>query len=89
MMTLLTLTTMFGMEREHVPKVSYITFLDIWMVTCMAFVFITMVEFVVVNYLYRVKKTASGEFVEKLMQVLMPLCFIIFFILYWALLTKS
>jgi hypothetical protein len=89
MTTLLTLTAMFGLARESVPKVSYITFLDVWMVTCMIFVFATMVEFVVVNYLYNLKKHARRECVEKIMQVLMPLCFITFTILYWALLTKS
>ena len=71
MTTLLTLTAMFGLGRESVPKVSYITFWDVWMVTCMIFVFATMVEFVVVNSLYNSKKHARREFVEKIMQVLM------------------
>ena len=89
MTTLLTLTAMFGMAREHVPKVSYFTFLDIWMAVCMIFVFITMVEFVIVNYLYKLKKTAMGDYLETIMQILMPLVFIVFNILFWALLTKS
>ena len=87
MTTLLTLTAMFGMGREHVPHVSYVTFLDIWMIACMIFVFITMVEFVVVNYLYKLKKNATGDFLEKLMQILMPVCFGIFNILFWGFLT--
>ncbi|CAB4067417.1 GLRA2 [Lepeophtheirus salmonis] len=37
MTTLLTLTAMFGAVRNNVPKVSYVSYLDIWMVACIFF----------------------------------------------------
>ena len=89
MTTLLALTAMFGMGREYVPRVSYVTFLDIWMIACMIFVVITMVEFVVVNYIFKLKNTATANFLETLMQILIPVGFGIFNILFWGLLTKS
>jgi hypothetical protein len=59
------------------------------MVTCMGFVFISMVEFVVVCYLFKQEKTAMAYFVENVMKVLLPLGFIIFNIFYWFYITKT
>ena len=51
MTTLLTLTAMFSAVRQNVPRVSYISYLDIWMLTCMIFVFSCIMEFIVVTAL--------------------------------------
>ncbi|KAG8239938.1 hypothetical protein J437_LFUL019531, partial [Ladona fulva] len=45
MTLLLTLTAMFGAIRQLTPSVSYIKALDIWMVACILFVFLSLVEF--------------------------------------------
>ncbi|XP_035706312.1 gamma-aminobutyric acid receptor subunit rho-2 isoform X2 [Folsomia candida] len=56
MTTLLTLTAMFSAVRQNTPNVSYVKALDIWMVVCIIFVFLTLVEYTVLLKL-RSKKT--------------------------------
>ncbi|CAG7831329.1 unnamed protein product, partial [Allacma fusca] len=41
MTTLLTLTSMFASVRESTPIASYVKAIDIWMVGCIFFVFLT------------------------------------------------
>ena len=61
MTTLLTLTAMFSAVRQNVPKVSYISYLDIWMLTCMMFVFSCIMEFIVVTALTKFGQKKNGE----------------------------
>ena len=84
MTTLLTLTAMFGSTRQNVPRVSYTSYLDIWMLTCILFVFSSMVEFVVVQFCIKSKRLRSAKVVEHLMRVAIPVLFIIFNIMYWT-----
>ena len=84
MTTIMTMTTMFGGVRESVPKVSYITLLDIWMVMCLIFVNLFMFESILVVYLYSNKKKNCSIIVEKVCRILFPIAFIIFSILYWS-----
>ena len=83
MTTLLTLTAMFGSVRSNVPRVSYISLLDIWMFMCIVFVFIVIIHFVVVISLLRYghKKTAAA--VEIVGALMIPLLFIAFNVFYW------
>ncbi|CAG7832575.1 unnamed protein product [Allacma fusca] len=55
MTTLLTLTAMFAAVRQNTPNVSYVKALDIWMVVCIIFVFLTLVEYTVVLKLKSLK----------------------------------
>ena len=48
MTTLLTLASMFGSLTSITPPISYYTKLDIWMISCMVFVFLTLAEFTLV-----------------------------------------
>ena len=48
MTTLLTLASMFGSLTSITPPISYYTKLDIWMLSCMVFVFLTLAEFTLV-----------------------------------------
>ena len=89
MTTLLTLTVMFGATRQNVPRVSYVSYLDIWMVTCIIFVFGSMIEFTVVHSLYKSNRRASAEYVERLMRIVIPVLFIGFNIFYWTILLSS
>ncbi len=61
MTTLLTLTAMFGAVRQEVPRVSYVSFLDLWMVACILFVFACILEFAIVSWIGRAgnKRTAD------------------------------
>jgi len=54
MTTLLTLTAMFAAVRQSTPSVSYVKALDIWMVVCIFFVFLTLVEYTLVLRYYNI-----------------------------------
>ena len=84
MTTIMTMETMFSGVRESVPKVNYITLLDIWMVMCLIFVNLFMFEFILVVYLNSKSKYDLSRFVEKVCRLIFPLTFIIFNILYWT-----
>ena len=84
MTTIMTMTTMFSGVRETVPKVSYITLLDIWMVMCLIFANLYMFEFILVVYLNTSKREDISGFVEKVCRVIFPFAFLIFSILYWT-----
>jgi len=97
---MLTLTAMFATERQGVPRVAYITYLDVWMVVCILFVFVELVEFSWVNYLNKglqqshrdVNPSATRHRVEKIeksFKILLPVAFIVFNIVYWAPILKG
>ena len=67
MTTLLTLTAMFSAVRQSVPRVSYISFLDIWMLTSMIFVFSCILEFILVTCFNRTGHKRNGEKVRNTM----------------------
>ena len=86
MTTLLTVTAMFGSTRGSVPRVSYVSYLDIWMVTCIIFVFASMIEFTVVHTFYRYNRKTQGEQIEKIMRIVLAFMFLVFNLVYWYLL---
>ncbi|XP_064637325.1 glycine receptor subunit alpha-3-like [Lineus longissimus] len=57
--TVLTITTQNAGARQGLPHVSYVRAIDVWMTSCMAFVFGALVEYAFVNVLSRreVRKT--------------------------------
>ncbi len=61
MTTLLTLTAMFGAVRQEVPRVSYVSFLDLWMVACILFVFVCILEFGIVCFMMRAGEKRGAE----------------------------
>ncbi|XP_021003849.2 glycine receptor subunit alpha-4 [Parasteatoda tepidariorum] len=56
MTTLLTLVTTTKAIRDKLPKLSYIHALDVWNVVCISFVFLSLVEYAVVNFIYHKDK---------------------------------
>ena len=78
MTTILTLTAMLRLVnppsplpsrsgvRQNVPKVSYVSFLDVWMVTCLVFVNSCMFEFILVTALVNRGLEGLGDKVSKL-----------------------
>ncbi|XP_043243771.1 glycine receptor subunit alphaZ1-like [Amphibalanus amphitrite] len=58
--TLLTLTSLAAGVRSELPPVSYLKAIDIWIGTCMIFVFGALLEFVLVHYLAK-KRKVEGD----------------------------
>ena len=83
MTTLLTLTAMCGSTRGSVPRVSYSSYLDIWMITCIIFVFGSIIEFVIVHSFYRNNRKSLGDWIERMMRITIPVVFLGFNIVYW------
>lgn len=83
MTILLTLTAMFASERQTVPRVSYITHLDVWMLTCVLFVFLELAEFTLVLHLARTHKERMAPMLETTAKILLPTLFLIFNVVYW------
>ncbi|XP_077990573.1 glycine receptor subunit alphaZ1-like [Glandiceps talaboti] len=54
--TALALVTQSTWLRGQIPKVTYVTAIDIWMTTCEVLVFAIMIEFVFVYYLYKMEE---------------------------------
>ncbi|XP_025088665.1 glycine receptor subunit alpha-2-like [Pomacea canaliculata] len=52
-LTVLTMTTQSSSVNASLPRVSYIKAIDLWMSTCLVFVFAALIEFAVVNVLSR------------------------------------
>ena len=81
MTTLLTLTAMFSsvrrdsdivcdnysscQVRQSVPRVSYISFLDIWMLFCMIFVFSCILEFIITTIFIRAGRKGDADRVRE------------------------
>ncbi|KAK7097043.1 glycine receptor subunit alpha-2-like [Littorina saxatilis] len=54
-LTVLTMTTQSSSVNASLPRVSYIKAIDLWMSTCLVFVFSALIEFAIVNVLSRRK----------------------------------
>lgn len=89
MTTLLTLTAMFSAVRQSVPRVSYISFLDIWMLTSMIFVFSCILEFILVTCFNRIGQKRSGEKFETICKIFLPILFLTFNCVYWPILLSG
>lgn len=60
-MTVLTMSTMGLGGRNDLPRVSYSTALDLYIVACFGFVFCALVEYAVINFAHfiHIKKAVS------------------------------
>ena len=87
--SLLTLIAMFDSVRSEVPKVSYISFMDIWMTVCVIIIFLAIAEYAVSHSLTRFKKKKKAICLDKISRVIMMGLFVLFNIIYWPLLTRQ
>ncbi|XP_021364037.1 glycine receptor subunit alpha-4-like isoform X2 [Mizuhopecten yessoensis] len=56
-LTVLTITTQSSGARSALPRVSYIKAIDVWMSTCLIFVFASLLEYACVNVLTRKRRS--------------------------------
>lgn len=61
LLTVLTMTTQSSGARTTLPRVSYIKAIDVWMSTCLVFVFASLLEFAFVNVVSRSSKQAKAQ----------------------------
>ena len=54
-LTVLTMTTQRSMASASLARVSYVKAIDVWMATCLCFVFCALLEYAFVNVLFRKK----------------------------------
>ena len=57
--TVLTMVTQLSGARTNLPKVSYPKAMDVWVATCMFFVFAALIEYAFVNVLGRRRSRQS------------------------------
>ena len=55
------LFTLSSGVKQNVPKVSYLSYLDVWMVTCLVFVNLCMFEFILVTVLVKMELASLGN----------------------------
>ena len=59
---MLTMTTLSTVARTSLPRVSYVTAMDLFVTVCFLFVFAAMIEYATLNYYsYIVRKPASAK----------------------------
>ncbi|XP_054695803.1 gamma-aminobutyric acid receptor subunit epsilon isoform X2 [Grus americana] len=59
--TVLTMTTLSTISRKHLPRVSYITAMDLFVSVCFIFVFAALMEYATLNYLVGNKKPLEHD----------------------------
>ena len=86
MTTLLTLVSMYNGVRKSTPDVSYVTYLDMWMVVCLLCVLSFIIEFIMVTHLiaWEVFLEETCEKFEKWFRRLFPIVFLSFAAMFWG-----
>ncbi|KAL7076139.1 hypothetical protein ACQ4LE_004838 [Meloidogyne hapla] len=59
--SLLALTLQFGNIHKNLPRVSYVKAMDVWMLSCISFVFGTMIELAIVCYITRCQNSKKAK----------------------------
>ena len=65
-------------------QISYVSLLDIWMVSCIAFITLVLLEFPIVHTLIRKDKKPLAAKVENCALLIIPVMFAIYNIIYWS-----
>ncbi|XP_064609495.1 glycine receptor subunit alphaZ1-like [Liolophura sinensis] len=60
-LTLLTMTTQTSKARDSLPRISYVTAIDVWVINCLTFTFLALVEYALVSVLMRTKLPKRGR----------------------------
>jgi len=62
---------------RHLPKVPYLTFIDVFFLACYVFVFITAVELTLVHVAGRSKNDKLGMSIRRFSRIVLPVLFVI------------
>ncbi|CAB02858.3 Ligand-gated ion channel 50 [Caenorhabditis elegans] len=83
---LLSMIFHFGSIMKNLPRVSYIKAIDVWMLSSMTFVFLSLIELAIVGYKLQIQREKEHviEKVDKIARFAFPAGFSIFNIIYWA-----
>ncbi|CAI5451265.1 unnamed protein product [Caenorhabditis angaria] len=82
---LLSMIFHFGSIMKNLPRVSYVKAIDVWMLSSMTFVFLSLIELAIVGYKIHIQKDDSMiETIDRIARFLFPAAFSIFNIIYWA-----
>ncbi|CAL2042366.1 unnamed protein product [Caenorhabditis brenneri] len=83
---LLSMIFHFGSIMKNLPRVSYIKAIDVWMLSSMTFVFLSLIELAIVGYKLQMKREKEHviERVDRIARFVFPAGFSIFNIIYWA-----
>ena len=80
---------MFGSVRSNVPRVSYVSFMDVWMFASIVFVFLIIIHFIAVISLLRYNRKRAAERVENIGIIAIPILFMAFNWIYWCILITA
>ena len=83
MTSLLTTVSKFSSVRQNVPKVSYISYLDVWMLVSLLFVFSCVCEFIIVLVVYKNVNKIQTDALDARIKKAVPVLFILFVCVYW------
>uniref|UniRef100_A0A1I7UVM5 Neur_chan_memb domain-containing protein n=1 Tax=Caenorhabditis tropicalis TaxID=1561998 RepID=A0A1I7UVM5_9PELO len=83
---LLSMIFHFGSIMKNLPRVSYIKAIDVWMLSSMTFVFLSLIELAIVGYKLQMQREKDHviEKVDRIARFAFPAGFSIFNIIYWA-----
>ena len=57
--------------------------LDVWMLVCVVFIFLVLIEFAIVPSLIRRQEKAAATRIENMGTIILPIMFACFNIIYW------
>ena len=83
MLTFLALTTMSASVKSSLPKVSYMTYMDIWVISCLSFVFTTNVLSITEMVMMRSGNEQTAKKFNRVIKISIPILFIMFNAVYW------
>ena len=75
--TILTVIAFSFAISNNLPKVAYLTFIDVFFLGCYAFVFITAIEITLVHRAGRVDRDRLGNQIRHFSRIVLPLLFVI------------
>ncbi|CAJ0601914.1 unnamed protein product [Cylicocyclus nassatus] len=81
---LLSMIFHFGSVMRNLPRVSYVKAIDVWMLSSVTFVFLSLIELAIVGLKERQGKQLIVQRIDRFAQLAFPAAFSIFNIVYWA-----